>query len=131
MHQDQIVLSQPRADGAFNIHVTNLLEHELDNQPFGIIRLSRKGVVLSFNRYEQERARRQPHHVIGRNFFFEIAPCTRVKEFYGRFLEGVAKGDLNTTFGFVFPLPHGARHVDISLFYKASDDSVWVIVRNG
>ena len=113
----------------FNIRINDLKEDELDVQPFGIIRLDRSGIVLSYNRYEQNKARRRPERVIGRNFFHDIAPCTRVKEFYGRFMDGVMKRDLNTTFGFVFAMPHGERHVDISLFYKASDDSVWVIIR--
>ena len=126
---DNIVLSRPRADGIFNIQVTELPLDALDSQPFGIIRLSSRGIVLSYNRYEQHKARRPPESVIGKNFFREVAPCTRLKEFYGRFLDGVARRDLNTTFGFVFAMPHGERHVDICLFYKASDDSVWVLIR--
>lgn len=129
MSYDEVVLSRPRADGDFNIALTDLPLHALDDQPFGIIRLSSRGIVLSYNRHEQTKARRRPESVIGRNFFREVAPCTQVKEFYGRFLDGVERRDLNTTFGFLFTMPHGERHVDISLFYKASDDSVWVLIR--
>lgn len=129
MSNDDVVLSRPRADGEFNLRVTDLEEHELDGQPFGIIRLDRAGIVLSYNRYEQGRARRRRESVIGRNFFHDVAPCARVKEFYGRFLDGIASRDLNTTFGFVFAMPEGDRNVDVSLFYKASDDSVWVLIR--
>jgi photoactive yellow protein len=113
----------------FDIRVTELNEQELDTQPFGIIRLDREGVVLSYNLYEESRARRRRENVIGKNFFAEVAPCTRVQEFYGNFLKGVAQRKLNATFGFVFPFPHGDRNVDISLYYKEKDDSIWVLIR--
>ncbi len=109
--------------------VAELPESEIDAQPYGVIRLDREGRVLAFNRYEERLSRKKRGDVLWRNFFNEVAPCTKVKEFYGRFLEGVAARRMNVTFGFVFPFAHGARHVDVSLFYKEADDSVWVIVR--
>ncbi len=117
----------------FDIGVFNLDERGLDAQPFGIIRLDRNGTVLSYNLYEENQARRKRQDVVGKNFFTDIAPCSRVKKFYGRFLLGVEQRELNTTFGFVFHFPHKTRHVDVSLFYKQAefvrDDSVWVIIR--
>lgn len=117
----------------FDIRVFSMDERELDRQPFGVIRLDRKGKVLSYNLYEERQARRKRQDVIGKNFFTDIAPCTRVKEFYGRFLLGVERRELNATFGFVFHFPHKTRNVDVSLFYKQghddSDGSVWVIIR--
>ncbi len=117
----------------FDIRVCSMNERELDRQPFGVIRLDREGYVLSYNLYEERQARRQRRDVVGKNFFTEIAPCTRVKEFYGRFLAGVERRELNATFGFVFQFPHKTRNVDVSLFYKHAaqehDDSVWVIIR--
>lgn len=59
------------------------------------------------------------------------APCTKVKEFYGRFLDAVAARSMNVTFSFVFPFAHGTRYVDVSIYYKTVDDTVWVIVRRG
>ena len=111
--------------------VAELPSEQLDLQPFGIIRLDRAGTVLSFNTYEENLAKKSRRDVIGRNFFQDIAPCTKVKEFHGRFLDAVAARSMNVTFGFVFPFAHGTRHVDISLFYKQADDTVWVIVRGG
>ncbi|WP_437571976.1 PAS domain-containing protein [Sorangium sp. So ce542] len=117
----------------FDIGVFNLDERGLDAQPFGIIRLNREGTVLSYNLYEERQARRKREDVVGKNFFTDIAPCSRVKKFYGRFLVGVEQRELNATFGFVFHFPHKTRHVDVSLFYKAAarqeSDTVWVIIR--
>ncbi|CAN91164.1 Photoactive yellow protein (PYP) [Sorangium cellulosum So ce56] len=117
----------------FDIGVFNLDERGLDAQPFGIIRLDREGTVLSYNLYEERQARRNRQDVIGKNFFTDIAPCSRVKAFHGRFLAGVEQRELKATFGFVFHFPHKTRHVDVSLFYKAAarqqDDAVWVFIR--
>lgn len=113
--------------------VFDLDERGLDAQPFGIIRLNRNATVLSYNLYEEHHARRKRQDVIGRHFFTDVAPCSRVKRFYGRFLLGVEQRELNTTFDFVFYFPHKTRHVDVSLFYRRAahvrDDVVWVIIR--
>jgi photoactive yellow protein len=111
--------------------VTELPVEQLDLQPFGIIRLDRSGTVLTFNSYEERLAKKSRGDVIGRNFFQEIAPCTKVKDFHGRFLDAVAARSMNVTFGFVFPFAHGTRYVDVSIYYKEVDDTVWVIVRGG
>ncbi len=111
--------------------IATLPESSLDQQPFGIIRLDRTGRVLSFNSYEERLARKTRADVIGKNFFVDVAPCTRVKEFYGRFLEGIEQRYLNTTFAFVFAFTFGPRDVHVSLYYKQADDTIWVLVRGG
>ena len=68
--------------------------------------------------------------MIGKNFFYEVAPCARVQDFHGRFLAGVEDRELDATFGFVFPFPHGDRYVFVTLFYQGADDSIWVIIRD-
>ncbi|MGK4007169.1 PAS domain-containing protein [Sorangium sp. So ce1036] len=123
---------QPRT-GELDIGVFNLDERGLDAQPFGIIRLDRNATVLSYNSYEEHHARRKRQDVIGRHFFTEVAPCSRVRRFYGRFLLGVEQRALDATFGFVFYFPHKTRHVDVSLVYRRAahvrDDAIWVILR--
>lgn len=104
-------------------------EQLLDEQPFGIIRLDSSGRILNYNLYEERLARRSRRDVVGKNFFFEVAPCTRVKKFYGRFIDGVERRSLKATFSFQFLFPHGERSVEISLLYRSEDDTVWVLVR--
>lgn len=107
-----------------------LSEDQLDCLPFGMIQLDRTGRVLRFNRTESELARYPKEDAIGKNFFEEVAPCTKVKEFYGRFLEGVAKRDLLVTFPYEFQFRDGRRKdVVITMFYSPSTDSVWVLVQ--
>ena len=111
------------------ITIDTLDERDLDDYPFGIIQLDERGRILAYNLYEERLAQLRREDVLDKHFFFEVAPCTRVREFYGRFTDGVAAGALEATFGFVFPFEHGDRHVEITMSYRASDETVWVIVR--
>jgi photoactive yellow protein len=108
--------------------VDQLNPAELDELPFGMIQLDATGKILKFNKTEAELARINRQRQLGKNFFEDVAPCTKVKEFHGRFLEGVAKKQLYETFGFVFKFAHGPRNVAITLFYAQATQSVWVLV---
>lgn len=106
-----------------------LTEDELDGLPFGVIQLNPAGRVLRYNRAEAELAGMEPDRVIGRSFFTEIAPCTRVQRFYGAFLEGVAAGALDEIFPYEFEFRDGRRKdVVVSMFYSSASHSVWVVV---
>ncbi len=109
-------------------NVEHLDPEAIDACPFGVILLDRQGRILQYNSYEERLANLRRDDVLGKSFFFEVAPCTRVRAFYGRFLDGVARGSLNATFGFVFPFSTGTRRVEITLFSQ-DGDSVWVLVR--
>ena len=107
-----------------------LTESELDALPVGMIQLDPTGKVLRFNQTESELARVAKGEAIGKNFFDEVAPCTKVQSFYGRFLEGVERKDLHTMFNYEFRFRDGRRKdVVISMFYSGTTDTVWVLVQ--
>lgn len=107
-----------------------LAEEELDNLPVGMIQLDPSGKVLKFNQTESDLARMDKAAALGRSFFDEVAPCTKVREFHGKFLDGVAARDLNTTFDYEFKFRDGRRKdVLISMFYSKNTESVWVLVQ--
>nr|WP_225937200.1 PAS domain-containing protein [Myxococcus sp. RHSTA-1-4] len=108
--------------------VDDLKAAELDSLPFGMIQLDRDGRILKFNQTEAKLARINRDRQIGRSFFDQVAPCTKVREFYGRFQEGLARRNLYETFGFVFKFDHGWRNVAITMMYSDKTDSVWVLV---
>jgi photoactive yellow protein len=108
--------------------VENLSAKDLDELPFGMIQLDRTGRILKFNQTEAKLARINRDRQLGKNFFDDVAPCTKVREFYGRFLSGVNSRALYETFGFVFKFDHGWRNVAITLFYAEKTDSVWVLI---
>ena len=123
-------------------HADNLIGHaeieriqssselELDQLPFGAIRLDREGIILSFNQAEVDLSGRRKENVLGRNFFTQVAPCTNVQEFAGKFREGVALGRLHTVFPYVFDDEMAPRHVWVTLFYSNETHTAWVLVRD-
>lgn len=102
---------------------------ELDTLPFGMIQLDRDGKILKFNQAESELGGVAKSDAIGKSFFDDVAPCTKVQEFHGRFVEGVAQKNLHTVFDYVFRFKDGRqKNVVISMFYSSSTDTVWVLV---
>ena len=87
----------------------------LDLLPYGIIVLDEVGQVLFYNAREEEIAGRRRADVIGRNFFSEVAPCTQVREFQGRYPEALQPGASPITFAFIFPFAGRRREVEITL----------------
>jgi photoactive yellow protein len=109
--------------------ITDLTSEQLDQKPFGVIGLDQEGTILSYNHYESELTGRQPQNVIGKNFFRDVAPCTNVKAFAGRFREGVARGQLHVTFPYRFDFEMEPRNVVVTLYFSAASGKAWVFVR--
>jgi len=109
--------------------IEGLGESERDRLPFGAIRLDRDGKILSYNRTEAELSGRRKETVLGKSFFTEVAPCTNVQEFAGRFREGVERGSLHMVFPYVFDYQMDPRNVWVTLFYSNETGTAWVFVR--
>jgi len=77
-------------------------DKDIDSLAFGAIKVDEKGTILQYNVTEGEITGRDPKEVLGKNFFTEVAPCTNRSEFYGKFKEGIAQGNLDTLFEYVF-----------------------------
>lgn len=110
--------------------IQSLGENELDRLPIGAIRLDREGKILSYNQTEADLAGRRKEGVIGKNFFTDVAPCTNVQEFAGKFREGVQQGSLHTVFPYIFDYNMDPRNVWVTLFYSNETDTAWVFVRD-
>jgi photoactive yellow protein len=103
---------------------------DLDALPFGLIGLDAMGIVRVYNAAEATYSGRSPDRVIGRSFFEEIAPCTNVRDFHGRFV-GLVTGRLAppVTFRFNFAFPE--RDVDVRIVMDSAggyEVAVWVVV---
>ena len=110
-------------------NIDRMSPEELDALPFGAIRLDKTGQILTYNMTESKLTGRDPKRVVGRNFFTDVAPCTNVQSFAGRFREGVAKGDMHVIFPYRFDFEMAPRDVTVTLFYSKQTDSAWVFVR--
>ncbi len=107
----------------------HLTAEDFDQLPFGTIRLDPEGTIRIYNKAEEALSGRRRDDVIGLNFFSQVAPCTAVKEFYGLFRDGVARGQLNEIFDFTFRFAEGAKHVRIRMiFAEVPSPGVWLFV---
>lgn len=69
---------------------------------FGFIRVDWVGTILEYNMAESEIMGVDPNWAIGKNFFNDVATCTKPEAFYGLFAEGVRVGFLNVVFDYTF-----------------------------
>jgi chemotaxis family two-component system sensor kinase Cph1 len=109
--------------------LSRMTEEELDALPYGAIKLSPRGTVLSYNEAEGRLTGRTAERVLGRNFFLDVAPCTDVREFRGRFTELANESEMSIfhEFSFEFPFDPPLR-VNITLLRDRGDKSIWVLV---
>ena len=101
---------------------------ELDQLPYGMIQLDATGRILKFNAVESRLASLPQQQQIGKHFFTEVAPCTKVQDFYGRFKDGVMREELDSSFQVHFAFKQNPRDVTVRLFYSKRTRSVWVMV---
>jgi photoactive yellow protein len=110
--------------------LSRLTTTEIDALPFGYIALAPDGTIRKYNRFEADLARKDPQEVLGRNFFREVAPCTQVQEFEGRFRELVSGATPEPTvlFDFSFGFRHGVQDVRIGFVRSPLENEVIVTV---
>lgn len=103
-------------------------DEELDNAPFGIIKVDDEGTVEFFNQYEADLSGMDPDEVVGRNFFTQVAPCTNNRLFRGRFKKGVRRGDLDEEFTYTYTYKMRPTLVDVHLFRDEKGNN-WITVQ--
>ncbi len=121
-------LAQAPTTSALLESADEMTPDELDALPYGMIQLDANGRILKYNAVESRLASLPQAQAIGKQFFTEIAPCTKVQTFYGRFREGVVRESLDTTFQFHFAFKQAPRDVTVRLFYSRRTRSVWVMI---
>jgi photoactive yellow protein len=95
--------------------VARLTPEQLDGLPFGLVTLDAEGRILHYNDTEARMVGLSRERVLGKNFFTQVAPCTRVREFEGRFRQ-LALDPARVrvqTFDFVFRFAKGEQLVTI------------------
>ncbi len=108
-----------------------LSDAQLDQVPFGAIKLDRDAKILRYNRIEGEITGRDPSAVIGRNFFLDLAACGVGPHFWGRFKQGIMKPTYDEIFPYVFyhEMPETAMLVRMTLSRVVGERSMWIMVR--
>jgi photoactive yellow protein len=108
-----------------------LSESQLDQVPFGAIKLDKDAKILRYNRVEGEITGRDPRAVMGRNFFLDLAACGVGPLFWGRFKQGIMKPAYDEIFPYVFyhEMPETAMLVRMTQSRVIGERSMWVMVR--
>ncbi len=118
------------APGSGTDDVFDLTREELDALPYGVITLDRDGRVLRYSRGEAELAQRQAASTIGLQFFTDVAPCTNVAAFRGRFDAFAREWDSGSeSFDFVFAFRWGLQPVSITFQRRSGRADINVLVR--
>lgn len=108
-----------------------LTTDDLDLLPFGFVTVDDDGVVEAFNAFEERLSGLQAARVLGRNFFRDVAPCTAVQEFEGRYRAMVERGEAGMDrFRYLFRFQSGERMVQITMTYMPDKKKGVLIVRN-
>ncbi|MCB1191100.1 MAG: photoactive yellow protein [Leptospiraceae bacterium] len=102
---------------------------ELNSQDFGIIKLEDSGKILFYNTYESELANISPKTAEGKNFFFEIAPCTNNRLFLGSFQKGIEIGENKMLFFYTFTYRMKPTNVKVMIFRKSGAKENWVFIK--
>jgi len=105
-----------------------LTRDQADSTPYGIVKVDDAGVVQLYNRWESDMAGVAATAAEGKNFFTQVAPCTNNRLFFGRFKEGISKGELDTEFNYTFTYKMRPTNVSIRLFRHHSSRTNWVFV---
>jgi len=111
-------------------NLSTMSQHSFDCLPFGVIQLDRDGLILSYNAAEAKLAHLIAANVIGKHFFRDIAPCTRVKEFEGRWLKMLDSPiPTREKFNYLFKFSHGTAFVQVALTFDPSQIKTSILIR--
>ncbi len=117
--------------GATNVanELAQMSDEDIDKLAFGLVELDRDGKILRYNAAEADIAGLDQEGMVGRDFFKEVAPCTRTDVFEGRFRQGVEQGKLDIEFAYVFD--HQMPQTQVRVHMKQADtgDTYWVMVK--
>lgn len=102
---------------------------QIDKLAFGAVQLDASGKVLAYNAAEGAITGRNPKDVIGKNFFKEVAPCTRTPKFEGVFIAGVKAGNLSAVFDYTFDYKMKPTQVRVQMKKALSGDTYWILIQ--
>lgn len=99
--------------------------------PLGFITVDSDGTIVGFNAFETRYSGFGEAEVVGRNFFQDVAPCTSVKEFEGRFRRMAEENVAEVArFRYVFRFKGGQRLVQVSMTWVPAEQRGIIIVRD-
>ncbi len=109
--------------------LANMSSSEIDGLAFGAVQLDQQGKILQYNSAESDITGRNKDDVIGKNFFTDVAPCTKTPEFFGQFEQVVAGKKDSVLFSYTFDYNMAPTKVSVHIKKALTGDSIWVFVK--
>ncbi|MEL6347640.1 MAG: PAS domain-containing protein [Myxococcota bacterium] len=109
-------------------YLASMSNHELDQQPHGVIKLDAEGNIQYYNRWESDMSGVSPQSALGKNFFTRVAPCTNNRLVYGRFKKGVEDGRMDVSFNYTFTYKMRPTNVRIEMCHDSASKANFVVV---
>ena len=94
--------------------------------PFGVIKMSRSGIVVGYNSHESENAGILPSMVIGHHCFTVVAPCTNNFMIALRFED---EEEIDLFLDYVFTLRMRPAPVELRLLKSGKFQHMFMLVR--
>ncbi len=117
------------ADKDLDNVMNKMNSEQLDKLAFGAVQIDKDGKIIQYNNAEGAITGRDPKAVIGKNFFNEVAPCTKSPMFYGKFIEGTRSGDLNTQFEYLFNYNMKPTQVKVHMKKAVVGETYWIFIK--
>lgn len=102
---------------------------DIDQVAFGAVQVDGKGTILQYNAAEAMITGRDAKDMAGKNFFTDVAPCTKTPIFFGAFENGVKNGNLNAMFEYTFDYKMAPTKVKVHMKKALVGDTYWIFVK--
>jgi photoactive yellow protein len=119
--------SEPRFDQSdLHARLDERSAAELDELPFGVIRMTRDARVVVYNRAESRLSGLSPDEVVGQSFFVQVAPCTNNELIAERY---AAEDPLDATVEYMFTFRMAPTTVRLRLLKHPDSRYQYLVVR--
>lgn len=108
--------------------LSNMSREEIDNLPFGLVKVNDLGVISIYNKFESNFAGVPIEEAENKNFFTQVAPCTNNNVFYGTFKHGVSNDKMNYLFYYTFTYKMKPTIVKTHLYRDPSSKDNYILV---
>jgi photoactive yellow protein len=113
-------------------HLADVVEplspEQIDELPFGVIRLDPDGMVQIFNKTEAQFSGYKERPSLGRTFFTDVAPCMNNRYFKGRIDQARKAGTLDIAFDFIGDFSDSSRELSVRV-QAAKDGGLWIFIQ--
>jgi photoactive yellow protein len=107
--------------------VEKLSQSELDQLPFGAIKLDADGVTKVFNKTEARMSGFKSRPALGLDFFLNVAPCMGKPEFRGRIEQARRDGHVDIEMGWLGDFDDRDREMQVRI-QSSSDHGIWIFI---